>query len=114
MTMSMSMAVATDIEDKVRRFLRLASGKIRIVQAYLFGSSAKGTRHEWSDIDIAIVSPDFSGDPFEDSKLFFPFILQVDRAIEVHPFRPEAFTEANPFVKEILASGVPVEVVSLE
>ena len=102
------MAIAADIDSKVYLFLQLVSKKINIVQAYLFGSSAKGKRHEWSDIDLAIISPDFTGDSFEDSKLFFPFILKVDRAIEVHPFHPDDFSPANPFVKEILASGVKI------
>ena len=102
------MAVTTDIDSKVHLFLQLVSKKINVVQAYLFGSSAKSQRHEWSDIDLAIVSPDFSGDSFEDSKILFPFILAVDRAIEVHPFRPDDFSSANPFAKEILESGVKI------
>ncbi len=102
------MSRKTDIDRKVHFFLRLASKRIRIVQAYLFGSSVRGSRHEWSDIDLAIVSPDFSGDPFEDSKILFPFILETERSIEVHPFRPEEFSSDNPFVKEILRTGVRI------
>ncbi len=100
------MATAADIDSEVHLFLQMVSKKVRIVQAYLFGSYAKGIRHKWSDIDLAIVSPDFSGDSFEDSKMLFPFILEVNRAIEVHPFRPDDFSSANPFVKEILDTGV--------
>jgi predicted nucleotidyltransferase len=102
------MAVAADIDSKIHLFLQLVSKRINIAQAYLFGSSARGIRHEWSDIDLAIVSPDFCGDSFEDSKILFPFILEVDRAIEVHPFTPEDFSPLNPFAKEILETGVPV------
>jgi predicted nucleotidyltransferase len=64
--------------------------------------------HEWSDIDLAIVSPDFSDDSFEDSKKLFPYILKVDSAIEVHTFRPDDFSADNPFVQEILDTGVRV------
>lgn len=102
------MAVATDIESKIHLFIQLASKRIKIDQVYVFGSSARGKRHEWSDIDVAIVSPDFSGDSFEDSKLLFDFILQVDRSIEVHPFHPDDFNAANPFAKEIMESGVKI------
>jgi len=100
------MAVAADIDAKIHVFLQLASKKINIVQAYLFGSSAKGNRQEWSDIDLAIVSPDFSGDSFEDLKILIPIIIKVDRALEVHPFHPKDFTTSNPFIKVILDSGV--------
>ena len=33
-----------------------------------------------------IISPDFSGVSFEDSKKLIPYILKVDTAIEVHTF----------------------------
>lgn len=103
------MAIATDIENKVRLFLQLISSKIEITQAYIFGSAARGRHHEWSDIDLAIVSPDFSGDPFEDGKQLIPFILEVDRSIEVHPFRPEDFSPEDPFVEEILKTGIRIK-----
>lgn len=70
--------------DKIRRLIQLAAKEIRLDAVYLFGSTANGTSHEGSDIDAAIVSPDFSGDSFEDSKKLYPTILQVDAAIEVH------------------------------
>jgi len=102
------MAVATTVKNKVHLFLKLASQKVQIAQAFIFGSSTRDGRNEWSDIDLAIVSPDFSGDPFEDSKIFFPIILQVDRSIEVHPFHPDDFSSENPFVREILNTGVKI------
>ncbi len=102
------MAIRTDIENKIQLFIQLASKRIRINQVYIFGSSARGERHEWSDIDLVVVSPDFSGDSFEDSKMLFPFILQVDRSIEVHPFRPDDFSPKNPFVREIMDTGVKI------
>jgi hypothetical protein len=43
------------IEDFVRRLKRA----IRIERVILFGSHAKGLAREWSDIDLAVVSPDF-------------------------------------------------------
>jgi len=35
----------------------------------LYGSFAKGTQHEWSDIDVALVADEFTGLP-EDHYLF--------------------------------------------
>lgn len=102
------MAIATDIDSKIHRFINLVSKKITVVQAYVFGSSVREIRHDWSDIDLAIVSSDFSGDRFEDYKLLIPFILEVDRSLEVHPFHPRDFNEDNPFIKEILTSGLKI------
>jgi len=50
----------------INSFLEEIQKKYRIDNAYLYGSFAKGTFNKWSDIDIAIVSSDFSGDLFED------------------------------------------------
>ena len=102
------MAIARDIEKKIQRLIRLAAKEFRLEAVYLFGATAKGYADEWSDIDLAIVSRDFTGDSFEDNKKFFPYILQVDTAIEVHTFRPEDFSSNNPFVKEIKRTGVRV------
>ncbi len=100
------MVVAADVEKRIFRLIHLAAKEMRIESIYLFGSTATGRAHEWSDIDLAIVSPEFTGDSFEDSKKLFPFILQVDTAIEVHPFHPSGFTANNPFVKQIIKTGI--------
>ncbi len=102
------MALSADIDNKIHFFARLVSKKLKIDQLYVFGSSAKGGQREWSDIDLAIVSSDFSGDSFEDCKVLFPFILKVDRSIEIHPFRPADFTAENPFVREIIETGIQI------
>ena len=39
----------------------LKAANIRIEKAFLFGSHARGNPGKWSDIDVALVSPDFSG-----------------------------------------------------
>ena len=102
------MAIATDVERRTQRLIQLTAKELRLEAVYLFGSTAKGNTHEWSDIDLAIVSLDFSGDSFEDNKRLIPFILQVDTAIEVHTFRPIDFSSDNLFVKEIQSTGIRV------
>ncbi|MEW6096397.1 MAG: hypothetical protein AB1567_07725 [bacterium] len=74
----------------------------------MFGSYTRGNAWKWSD--IAIVSPDFSGIRFYDSKRLIPFLLKVDSRIELHPFMPEDFTEDNDFAREIKKNGIEVEI----
>jgi predicted nucleotidyltransferase len=94
----------------VKEFLHeLKAANFRIEKAFLFGSHARGNPGKWSDIDVALVSPDFSGMPLYDSKKLTPFILKVDTRIELHPFRPEDFTEDNDFIREIIKSGIPLQ-----
>ncbi len=79
---------------------------IKIDQAFLFGSYAKGENREFSDIDVALISGDFEGIRLNDSMKLKDAILSVNVSIDPHPFRPEDFTQDNLFVKEILAQCI--------
>ncbi len=101
--------VSDEILEKLKRFLGMVSASgLHIERAILFGSYAKGTGNTWSDIDIALVSKDFTGIGFYDRKRVNPFLLKVDSRIEPHPFRPEDFKEENPLVNEILKQGIEI------
>jgi predicted nucleotidyltransferase len=106
------MATVTDKAiEVVEKFLRqLKAADIKIERAILFGSYVRGQAGEWSDIDIAVVSPDFSGIRFNDCKMLLPFVLKSDIRIDIHPFRPEDFTEDNLIVKEIMKDGLEIKV----
>jgi predicted nucleotidyltransferase len=39
---------------------------IQVTEAYLFGSQLTGKVDEWSDIDVAVVSPQIGDDRFEE------------------------------------------------
>ncbi len=81
---------------------------IPVEAAYLFGSWTQGRATEWSDIDLAVISSAFEGSKFYDRRKLYRAILETDTAIEPHPYRPEDFTEDNPFVREILRTGIRV------
>ncbi len=101
--------VSNEIVEKLKRFLGMLSASgLHVERAILFGSYAKGTGSTWSDIDIALVSKDFTGIGFYDRRRVNPFLIKVDSRIEPHPFKPEDFTEENPFVKEILKQGIEI------
>ena len=44
--------------QEAEKFVQCVSKKLRIVQAWLFGSYARGDFNEWSDIDVLIVVRD--------------------------------------------------------
>ena len=101
------MAIATDsIIEIVKRYIEeLEKNSINIREAILFGSFVKGTAKEWSDIDIALVSPDFTGDRFEDRRKIVPLRRNIDNRIEPLPFRPEDFYDGGMLVEEIKKTG---------
>jgi predicted nucleotidyltransferase len=101
--------VPNKILDNINKFINeLKKSNITIEQAILFGSYAHGTNHEWSDIDLAIISSDFSGYRYIDYDRFINAIRLSDSAIEPIAYRPEDFTSDNLFVKEILEHGIRI------
>jgi len=92
--------------ESVQRFLAAVQKQRRIEAAYLYGSQARGTASEWSDIDVAVISPDFSADLFEERLMLMRLAAQVDDRIEPHPFRPQDFDLNTPLVSEIRRTGV--------
>ena len=50
------------VVQSVKRFLAAVQQQRRIEAAYVYGSQVKGTATQWSDIDLAMISPDFSPD----------------------------------------------------
>ncbi len=94
------------IIDKYIKLLNLNNFNIEC--AYLFRSYARGNYSELSDIDIALVSEKFDGIRFSDRDKIAEITLSVSYDIEVLPFNPIDFNSDNPFVKEILSTGIKV------
>jgi len=94
--------------DIARRYADYLQRKIHVVGIYLFGSYTKGTAHADSDIDIAVVSDSFTGDPVDDLTILLILKSEVDNRIEPHPFLPGDFSSENPFVREIVETGIRI------
>lgn len=95
-----------DVEKAVTRFLEEVEGSgLRLVAAYLYGSHAEGTARPDSDIDVALISGDFSGDLLEDHRRIVDALLRSDSRIEPIRFRPEQFCDEHPLIWEIKKKG---------
>jgi len=86
----------------------LNHNKINIESAILFGSYAKGNYNEFSDIDLALISKDFSGNRFTDKDSIRKFVVRINTDISPIPYRPEDFTSDDLFVSEIMESGIKI------
>lgn len=80
---------------------------VRLNAAYLYGSYAKGYANENSDIDVALVSPDFTG-WVDDLDKIRSAILSKDSRIETVRFRPDTFVDENPLAWEVKTTGIPL------
>jgi len=85
--------------------------KYNVIRAILFGSFAKGTFHDDSDIDFSILIKDV--DDIIDAQIDLMKMRRgIDSRIEPHPFIFADFNRANPVVNEILKSGVEIRLLS--
>jgi len=75
----------------IRRFRELLAEKgIRADRIILYGSHAKGTHREDSDIDIVVISPDFAGkDYWERTGILSDIVYSLFEPIEVIAMTPE-------------------------
>lgn len=96
------------VTHKIQSFLHEIQKKYSNVQAYIYGSFAKGTSHKWSDIDLAIISPDFADDILEDRLYLMRLAASIDDRIEPHPFKKELFNLNDPLVDEIQKNGIKI------
>ncbi len=90
-----------------KRYVELISSKFQIESAILFGSFAKGTNNQDSDIDIAIVFK--SVDDIIDLQIqLMQMRTDEDLLIEPHPFKISDFNISNPMVAEIKKNGIDI------
>jgi predicted nucleotidyltransferase len=93
----------------IKRFIdELEKNNIPIKEAILFGSYAKGNYHDWSDVDLALVSDAFEGERFRDRNKIRRIKLEISLDLEPIPYRPEDFTSDDPFVQKIIETGMRV------
>ncbi len=97
------------IEEIVKAFGKLIKEKIKVQHLYLYGSYAKGTYLPESDIDVAVVADNFSGDPVEDTMLLMKLRRKIDYRIEPRPFKTKDFNLSNPLAKEIITTGKEIK-----
>lgn len=75
----------------------------------LFGSYARNTPHKWSDIDLALASESFSGFRPDDRGMLAKATMKfVD--IEPHTFPTDYFEKGDPFIEEIVKTGIELKV----
>jgi len=82
---------------------------VNLRKVILFGSFAKGTQHEWSDIDVALVADDFTGVGILDTPRFSRIHLQNQyMIIEPKTYPTDYFEESDPFIEEIKKTGIEI------
>ena len=97
----------TDIIDKAKDYKTLVNSAlhVQIDQYWLYGSYAKGTPNEHSDIDIAMVVNHINDDVYWDNlPLLWKLTRQVDDRIE--PILIARDTDYAGMIDEIQRTGI--------
>ncbi len=93
--------------DILSRFKTALDSKgIRISKLILFGSYANGTQREGSDIDIVVVSEDFTGkNSWERIDILTDAIYEVFEPIEAIALTPDEWEKGDSVVVEYSKTG---------
>lgn len=87
----------------------LAVNNFPFEEIYLFGSFAQNKAHQWSDVDVAVVSDKLGVNWDENENLLWYIRRKVNSRIEPIGFTVKDFQDENdPMVYEIKKNGIRI------
>ncbi len=95
-----------EVIKKVKQYKVLLGKHFDLDSVYLFGSFAKETNREDSDIDVAVVVKNISGEYFSVNPLLWKLRRQVDDRIE--PVLIDKNNDKSGFLDEIKKTGIEI------
>lgn len=106
--------VKEQVIEKVKLFIEdLKRANIKVNKVFLFGSHIFGRDHEYSDIDVAVISPDFGKNYLEDCRKLMQIAHKIDLLLSPEPYSLDEYEKAKrgDFLwQEIIQKGIPIEV----
>ena len=102
--------IGKDIIDSVLAYRKIiVDSGISVDKIILFGSYAKGNARAESDIDIAVISPQFGVDEMDERQALSKKRRFVDLRIEAYPLSPDEYEHGfSHIVSEIRKYGIQV------
>ncbi len=100
-----------DIAEKLNYYVKTITNTVKVDQIILFGSYAKGLAHEYSDIDIAVVSPELDKNKsrYENVREIKKKSKLIEPGLQLFAFPTETFTNEEGiqrlFIREIKKTG---------
>ena len=104
--------VEREIIDKVKVFVKeVKRHRINVKKVILYGSRVSGTVHEYSDIDVAIISPDFGKNSYNEGAKLFEIASLIDPRIEPGAISVRSFENDTwiPLIYEIRENGMELK-----
>lgn len=101
--------VTEEIREIVKRFVAIIEARgIHVDKVVLYGSYSTGSNTPNSDLDLAVISPQFGKDRFVEGKMLHQLAWRVDPRLQPVPLSPESFEKDTwiPLVHEIRKNGI--------
>jgi predicted nucleotidyltransferase len=101
-------ATAPDLDRIISEFVGLVSAAVLVEAVVLYGSYVNGSPDEWSDIDIAVISPDFEGLPmWERQRIISRATAQREARLAPIGYPSSEYRNPAPhsFLREIIRTG---------
>ena len=99
-------ATAPEVGEVVRSILHELKSTLRVDKLILFGSYVSGRPQKWSDIDLAVISPDFSDIPiWRRQEMLAEALPESDVRLSPIGYSPEDLAKPTPFLREIIRTG---------
>lgn len=106
--------VKKQIIEKVKLFIdALKEANIKVEKVFLFGSYVFGNTHEYSDIDIAVISPDFGKNYLEESIFLLKTAHKIDLLLSPEPYSLQDYENAKKgdfLWQEIIQKGKSIDI----
>jgi len=104
--------VDREIRNIILQFVNALTAKgIHVEKAILYGSHTPRNIRPGSDLDIAIVSPDFGKDRYEERKMLLQLAWRIDPRIETIPISSKFYENDTkiPLIYEMKQKGIELE-----
>lgn len=102
---------ASQIKEVVKKYIKvLKRNKFPYSAVYLYGSHAKNQAKPWSDIDVCVVSNNFSKRSWlAYSHRLWKLAEEVDLKIEPYGMSEETFLSVSPIAEEVRKTGIRIQ-----
>ncbi|MSQ09825.1 MAG: nucleotidyltransferase domain-containing protein [Dehalococcoidia bacterium] len=101
-------ATAVGLNTSINEFVEHLKAGLRLEAVILYGSHARGSAHEWSDIDLAVISPDFENTALpKRQRAMANLTLDTDPLIAPLGYPSSEYHNPDPhsFLGEIIRTG---------
>src|SRR5690554_1048434 len=94
-------------KNKINEYIKTLEKHITVSKVVLYGSWVNGSPDKYSDIDLAVFSPDFGKNKLKELQLLSRLSWNIDETIEAIPYSIEQLSNNDPtsFVYNILKNG---------